>query len=656
MDLKNLFQQHETEFQSIAQSKEFYFTKAKEVWDEWDSYKLDPKFLAQLISMDYQDFKNSNDVNIIKIKDLLFRLISYCDMNASEKNQYNDYPDKRAIAKTSIRQNVWITQLLKYKESPTLITDSISNIIAYIQNPKQNLPILSENHKEQISNNLFGMPYDKQNFNDSLINLCDSYNLNCVNEKNKSLLYSRIIYSLKEMWCKNIKIKGLVARDGTDWREEFIDDISSSSFGYGVLWRNTLPTGKQKIIEKLRNIINEGNTFDFYFVKDNITTYKAIIEDFATKEEYPNIKNKWESKQPIWFNEDFSKYKSEKQQAKVVFLVKAFEKIPRENQLHINNFEIFEQANAYINNYVAYTNINKPESNTMTDLIVKILEQKKNIILQGAPGTGKTYTTATIALKALGIKDIDWNNHDEIMTEYNKLVDDNRIAFTTFHQSMDYEDFVEGYKPIKNNNSSIEFELKPGIFRKICEQAEKNNSCVLIIDEINRGNISKIFGELITLLEADKRSDGNHTLKVSLTYSQKPFTVPGNLYIIGTMNTTDRSVGSIDYALRRRFTFYTLKSDIKIIEECYNDGELKDKAISLYNNVEKFLKEHPSDMNISDLMPGHSYFMAKSLEEFEIKIRYELIPLIEEYAKDGIIEVCEEELYQAFDEWKIAAH
>jgi MoxR-like ATPase len=656
MDLKNLFQQHETEFQSIAQSKEFYFTKAKEVWDEWDNYKLDPNFLAQLISMDYEDFKNSNDNNIIKIKDLLFRLISYCDVNASGKNQYNDYPDKRTIATTGIRQNAWITQLLKYKESPTSITDSISNIIKYIQDPKLNLPILSEVHKELISNNLFEIPYNRQDFHNSVINLCDSYNINCHNEENKTLLYARLIYQHKEMWYKNAEIQGLITRDSTNWTEEFLEDISSSSSGYGVLWRNTLPTGKQKIIEKLRNIINEGNTFDFYFVKDNLTTYKAIIEDFATKEEYPNIKNKWESKQPIWFNKDFSKYKSEKQQAKVVFLVKAFEKIPRENQLHINNFEIFEHANAYINNYVAYTNINKPESNTMTDLIVKILEQKKNIILQGAPGTGKTYTTATIALKALGIKDIDWNNHDEIMTEYSKLVDDNRIAFTTFHQSMDYEDFVEGYKPIKNNNSSIEFELKPGIFRKICEQAEKNNSCVLIIDEINRGNISKIFGELITLLEADKRSDGNHTLKVSLTYSQEQFTVPGNLYIIGTMNTTDRSVGSIDYALRRRFTFFTLTSNKDVIEEYYNDVDLKDKALFLYDNVKTFLENHRSDINISDLMPGHSYFMAKSLEEFEIKIRYELIPLIEEYAKDGIIEASEEELYQAFDEWKQAAH
>lgn len=639
MDLKNLFQQHETEFQSIAQSKEFYFTKAKEVWDEWDNYKLDPNFLEQLISMDYEDFKNSNDDNIIKIKDLLFRLISYCDMNASEKNQYNDYPDKRTIAKIGIRQNDWITQLLKYKESPTLITDSISNIIAYIQNPKQNLPILSETHKKLISNKLFDIHYDKQNFHNSVINLCNSYNINCLNEENRTLLYTRLIYLHRKMWDKNIEIQGLITRDRTNWTEEFLEDISSSSSGYGIIWRDTLPTNDNKVIPQLREIINNGKTFDFYIVKNNLTVYKATIEDFATKSEYQNKKSDWDSKKPVWFSDDFGGYSSENSQAKAVFLVKAFEKIPEENQLNINRFETLGQAS--IKNYVAYTKII-----TMTDDIVKILLQKKNLILQGAPGTGKTYITATLALKALDIKNIDWDKHDEIMSEYYKQVDEGRIAFTTFHQSMDYEDFVEGYKPIKNS-TNIEFELRPGIFREICKKAS-DEPCVLIIDEINRGNISKIFGELITLLEADKRSGGNHTLKASLTYSQERFSVPKDLYIIGTMNTTDRSVGSIDYALRRRFAFYTLISDINVINKYYNDSELKEKAILLYKNVEEFLNAHPSDINISDLMPGHSYFMANSLEELDIKIRYELIPLIEEYAKDGIIEVSEKEL----KEWK----
>ena len=288
--------------------------------------------------------------------------------------------------------------------------------------------------------------------------------------------------------------------------------------------------------------------------------------------------------------------------------------------------------------------------NKNNETIARLLEKKKNLILQGAPGTGKTYTTASIALKVLDIKNVDWGKHESVMKEYDKLIDAGRIAFKTFHQSMDYEDFVEGYKPV-DGGSEMKFELKPGVFLTICEKA-KDLPCALIIDEINRGNISKIFGELITLLEADKRDGGNHRIQVNLTYSQKPFSVPANLYIIGTMNTTDRSVGGIDYALRRRFAFYTLKSDRSVVEGRYSDTGLKSKATTLFDKVEEFLKNNPADMKIDDLMPGHSYFMADNLDDLANKAEYELIPLIEEYAKDGIIEVSDEKLNKAFEEWR----
>ena len=138
---------------------------------------------------------------------------------------------------------------------------------------------------------------------------------------------------------------------------------------------------------------------------------------------------------------------------------------------------------------------------------------------------------------------------------------------------------------------------------------------------------------------------------MNLTYSGKPFSVPAELYIIGTMNTTDRSVGSIDYALRRRFAFWTLKSDKSVVEGQDVDAEVKSKAVAVFEKVEAFLKANPADMKIDDLMPGHSYFMAKTLEELVTKVRYELIPLVEEYAKDGIIEVSDEKLSKAFEEW-----
>ena len=164
------------------------------------------------------------------------------------------------------------------------------------------------------------------------------------------------------------------------------------------------------------------------------------------------------------------------------------------------------------------------------------------------------------------------------------------------------------------------------------EETRSSENYVLIIDEINRGNVSKIFGELITLLEADKRIGGDHPIRVTLPYSKESFGVPSNLYIIGTMNTTDRSVGNIDYAVRRRFAFATLKAKRELVEQ---NSILE--AATLFDAVESFIKKHKIDMDFEDLMVGHSYFFAKDEYELELKWQYEILPLLNEYIKDGII-------------------
>ena len=171
---------------------------------------------------------------------------------------------------------------------------------------------------------------------------------------------------------------------------------------------------------------------------------------------------------------------------------------------------------------------------------------------------------------------------------------------------------------------------------------------VLIIDEINRGNISRIFGELITLLEADKRTgDGKHPIKVTLPYSKDSFSIPSNLYIIGTMNTTDRSTGSIDYAVRRRFAFITLKTDPEVIKTCIKDDAVRIKALALFKQINgdstdeatSFIATHKAgDFDLEDLKVGHSYFLAETLEALQMKMRYEVIPLLREYIKDGILQ------------------
>ena len=184
-------------------------------------------------------------------------------------------------------------------------------------------------------------------------------------------------------------------------------------------------------------------------------------------------------------------------------------------------------------------------------------------------------------------------------------------------------------KPDYNGTIKVDV-INDIITGKVDDETPQNY--VLIIDEINRGNVSKIFGELITLLEADKRLGGDHPIKVTLPYSKESFGVPSNLYIIGTMNTTDRSVGNIDYAVRRRFSFVTLKADKELVKQ-----NSIPTAVELFESVESFLKKNRIDMDFDDLMVGHSYFFAKDENELTLKWQYEILPLLNEYIKDNIV-------------------
>ena len=252
------------------------------------------------------------------------------------------------------------------------------------------------------------------------------------------------------------------------------------------------------------------------------------------------------------------------------------------------------------------------------DDIVNILNRKRNVILQGPPGVGKTYMAKKIAYSIMGEED------------------DSRIKVVQFHQSYSYEDFIEGFRPKQEVDG---FELRTGIFYKFCKTAENDYNkrpYFFIIDEINRGNISKIFGELMVLLEKDKRV----STKVELAYSGKPFTIPDNVYIIGMMNTADRSLAIMDYALRRRFSFVDIPPAFKFEKwKKYQDdinNELFNKVI---NTIIEINDEIAKDTNLtSDCMIGHSYFSdlkSISKEELFTIVKYDILPLLKEYYIDN---------------------
>ena len=350
-----------------------------------------------------------------------------------------------------------------------------------------------------------------------------------------------------------------------------------------------------------------------------------------------------------------------------------------------------------------------------------------NQILFGAPGTGKTYHTKKMAVEIINGKKAQDRSREEINKEYEELIEAGQIVFTTFHQSLSYEDFIEGIKP-ETIDGNVTYEVKEGIFKSICKKAfskeitsdnfevvyqklldeidnsvdnklvletlvhakeftiyknSKNNirfhsntekayeavikkevlkhylktgealdwapytksvanyiiekynyiqneviepnPHVLIIDEINRGNVSAIFGELITLLEEDKREGNPEHTEVKLPYSGDNFSVPNNVYIIGTMNTADRSVEALDTALRRRFSFVEMQPDPKILsDEKYKDVDLSKLLETINKRIEVLIDK--------DHQIGHSYFIGiQDIDGLRRTFKDKIIPLLEEY-------------------------
>ena len=308
----------------------------------------------------------------------------------------------------------------------------------------------------------------------------------------------------------------------------------------------------------------------------------------------------------------------------------------RETNFKFKNMRVFDVLSWELLNAKFEAEI---KEDSITDHQRRRFEAPLNQILYGPPGTGKTYNVVKYAVELIeGEKVAEGETYAEIKERYAKYAALGHIKFTTFHQSLSYEEFVEGIRPvvvdkygndtnIAHADTTVIYRPFNGIFKSLCEKASKspNMNFVAIIDEINRGNISRIFGELITLIEESKRGTS-----VILPYSQTEFSVPSNLYILGTMNTADRSIAMLDTALRRRFDFIEMMPMPSLLGDC-EGVDLCELLTALNERIEYYYdREHAV---------GHAYFMnnkgcIKTIKELREVFSTKIIPLLQEYFFD----------------------
>ena len=346
-----------------------------------------------------------------------------------------------------------------------------------------------------------------------------------------------------------------------------------------------------KQITALCRVSRENDGENLYFKKiEDID----IAIDYATLKDAPELE-----KMEYFVNPQGSLFKLTK--GEYDFIMEIIREENQENPIRSEQIDTYGKEDFLSEVYMT------PEK---YDTLKGLLLNKKNIILQGAPGVGKTFAATRLAYSIMGLKD------------------DSRVESIQFHQNYSYEDFIMGYKP-----SGEGFELRNGIFFKFCQKAANNPDLpyFFIIDEINRGNMSKIFGELLMLIEKDYRGR-----KLTLAYNGLPFSVPKNLYIIGMMNTADRSLALIDYALRRRFSFFAM-------EPGFNSDGFKEYMNSFDNDTFEILIEKIKDLNFEitkdsslgkGFCIGHSYFCGQdecSDEWMQSVVEYDILPMLEEY-------------------------
>ncbi len=602
--------------------EDFWLAKGQEALRKYQAYSINPELLDNLIeksssSEGFQEIKNSQDPTIIKIRELIFSIVAYCDMSASDKKKYNKYEDYRVIAKAGIYQNSWTRFLLQYKKNKDDVSDSAMNAVEYLDQPATHFGNVSEKHRKLIAKKIFKVPYERNSFFDSAKKFFEPFNIKCNNPDNLGTVLGQILYDqdIAKYWMENEAspddseaVRYWVYSPGSkaaNWANDKKNEVMSIGYDNIVDW-STLKSKEEyrTALQKFNNdtsshkndvlgfwqFVNEMKIGDIVYAKNGIAkvigrgivqgnyTYDASKSSFycSRKVQWTHVDCNYELKDEGAFSmkmlTDITKYSGIIKELEAFFDPDDSRSPIEPPTLPPSNYskedfleEVFMDESSY-------------------DSLAGLLKRKKNIILQGAPGVGKTFMAKRLAYSMISEKD------------------PSRVKMIQFHQSYSYEDFIMGYRPDGNG-----FKLKRGPFYEFCNVAaeDSESNYFFIIDEINRGNISKIFGELFMLIENDKRGQ-----QIRLLYEDELFSVPPNLYIIGLMNTADRSIAMIDYALRRRFSFFDVKPAFDSEQfESMRDNAENEKYDNLIECVKNLNKEIAVDDSLGEgFCIGHSYF------------------------------------------------
>lgn len=260
----------------------------------------------------------------------------------------------------------------------------------------------------------------------------------------------------------------------------------------------------------------------------------------------------------------------------------------------------------------------------------------KNLILYGPPGTGKTFRTAALAVQASDLEFFRAHREDRsaLKSRFDELRIEGRIGFVTFHPGFAYEEFIEGIAA-GTEEGRIVYRVKDGVFKRFCLRAAEcpDKPFVFIIDEINRGNVARIFGEIITLIESTKRTGETDSVSTTLPYSKAPFSVPSNVYLFGTMNTADRSLAALDTALRRRFEFVEIAPDPSLLDGVTVEGLDIRAMVEVINARIAVLVDPDHQLGVSYFLPLKD---EPTLERLGTIFKKNILPLLSEYFYDDL--------------------